>query len=61
MALTDTAVRNAKPAEKPHKLADDRGLYLLVKPDRRQALALQVPDRGQRKAAGARRLSRREP
>lgn len=32
MALTDTAVRNAKPAEKPHKLADDRGLYLLVNP-----------------------------
>jgi len=30
MALTDTAVRNAKPAEKPFKLADEKGLYLLV-------------------------------
>ncbi|MHB1247708.1 MAG: tyrosine-type recombinase/integrase [Sulfuriferula sp.] len=30
MALTDTAVRNAKPAEKPYKLADGNGLYLLV-------------------------------
>lgn len=30
MALTDTAVRNAKSAEKPYKLADEKGLYLLV-------------------------------
>jgi integrase len=30
MALTDTAVRNAKPAEMPYKLADEKGLYLLV-------------------------------
>lgn len=30
MALTDTACRNAKPAEKPRKLADEKGLYLLV-------------------------------
>lgn len=30
MALADTAVRNAKPAEKPYKLTDEKGLYLLV-------------------------------
>ena len=30
MPPTDTAVRAAKPTEKPRKLADDRGLYLLV-------------------------------
>ncbi|MGA7179247.1 MAG: integrase arm-type DNA-binding domain-containing protein [Thiobacillaceae bacterium] len=30
MPLTDTAIRNAKPAEKPYKLADTMGLYLLV-------------------------------
>ncbi|KAB2889332.1 MAG: tyrosine-type recombinase/integrase [Desulfobulbaceae bacterium] len=30
--LADTAIRNAKPKEKPYKLFDDRGLYLLVKP-----------------------------
>lgn len=30
MALTDTAIRNAKPAEKPYKLADEKGLYVLV-------------------------------
>jgi len=32
MALTDTAVRNAKPGEKPVKLFDERGLYLEVSP-----------------------------
>ena len=30
--LTDVAVRNAKPKEKPFKLADERALYLLVMP-----------------------------
>lgn len=30
MALTDTAIRNAKPREKDYKLADSGGLYLLV-------------------------------
>ncbi|MEO6561661.1 MAG: tyrosine-type recombinase/integrase [Nitrosospira sp.] len=30
MSLTDTAVRNAKPAEKPYKLTHGKGLYLLV-------------------------------
>jgi len=32
MALTDTAIRNAKPKEKPYKVADSLGLYLLVNP-----------------------------
>ena len=31
MALTDTAIRNAKPKEKQYKIADEKGLYLLVK------------------------------
>lgn len=30
MALTDTAIRNAKPAEKPVRLSDEGGLYLLL-------------------------------
>ena len=30
MALTDTAIRNAKPAEKPQKLFDGGGLFLFV-------------------------------
>ncbi len=32
LALTDTAVRNAKPGKKPLKLFDERGLFLLVTP-----------------------------
>jgi len=31
--LTDTAIRKAKPGEKPAKLADGGGLYLLLRPD----------------------------
>lgn len=33
MALTDTAIRNAKPTDKPVKLTDGGGLYLLLKPN----------------------------
>lgn len=32
MALSDTAIRNAKPAEKAVKITDGDGLYLLVQP-----------------------------
>ena len=31
MSLTDTAIRNAKPKEKPYKLTDGKGMYVLVK------------------------------
>jgi len=30
MVLTDTAIRNAKPKDKPYKVTDAQGLYLLV-------------------------------
>jgi len=30
MTLTDTAIRQAKPADKARKLFDGRGLYLLI-------------------------------
>jgi integrase len=33
MPLTDTTVRSAKPGAKPRKLADERGLYLLLNPN----------------------------
>ena len=33
MALTDTAVRNAKLKEKPYKLGDSGGLYVIVRPN----------------------------
>lgn len=32
MALSDTAIRTAKPTEKPRKLADEKGMYLLIQP-----------------------------
>jgi hypothetical protein len=32
MALTDVAVRNAKPADKQQKLFDGGGLFLLITP-----------------------------
>ncbi|MXP27155.1 integrase arm-type DNA-binding domain-containing protein [Altererythrobacter indicus] len=32
MPLTDVAIRNAKPKEKPYKLGDTLGLFLLVQP-----------------------------
>ena len=33
MPLSDVQCKNAKPKEKPYKLFDDRGLYLLVSPN----------------------------
>jgi hypothetical protein len=33
MTLTDTAIKNAKPKDRPYKLADEKGLYLLVTPN----------------------------
>jgi integrase len=32
MALTDVAIRNAKPGEKPIKLADGAGMFLMITP-----------------------------
>lgn len=32
VALTDVAIRNAKPAPKPYKMGDSHGLFLLVQP-----------------------------
>lgn len=32
MALTDTAIRNAKPRDREYKLSDSGGLYLLITP-----------------------------
>jgi integrase len=33
MALTDTAIRHARSGDKPIKLSDERGLYLLIHPN----------------------------
>lgn len=33
ISLTDTAIRNLRPTDKPFKLGDSSGLYLLIKPN----------------------------
>ena len=33
MSLTHLKIRKAKPKEKPYKLTDERGMYLLVSPN----------------------------
>ena len=33
--LSDSQIRSAKPQQKPYKLPDDRGLFLLVQPSGR--------------------------
>ena len=40
MALTDTAIRTAKPKDRDYKLADGHGLYLLVTKAGGQAVAV---------------------
>ncbi|MDG1121038.1 MAG: tyrosine-type recombinase/integrase [Glaciecola sp.] len=32
MPLSDTSIKNAKPSDKPYKLTDGGGLYMLIKP-----------------------------
>ncbi|MBC7483315.1 MAG: DUF4102 domain-containing protein, partial [Rhizobacter sp.] len=32
MPLTDTAIRKAKPGDKPIRMTDERGLYLEIAP-----------------------------
>lgn len=73
MALTDTAIRKAKPSDKAWKLADERGLYLLVTPNdsklwrlkyrfngREKKLAIgQYPDTGLKEARAKRDDARR--
>ena len=40
MALTDTAIRKAKPGAKPVKLVDGNGLFLLLQPAGGRCLTL---------------------
>ena len=54
-ALTEAQIRAAKPKEKPYKLFDERGLFMLVTATGRPAVALPVPPRWGRKATGSAR------
>ena len=73
MALTDPAIRNAKPGDKSIKLSDEKGLYVLVAPNgsrwwrfdyrfggKRKTLSLGVyPDVGLKEARARRDESRK--
>ena len=49
MALTDTAIRTTKPQEKPVKLTDGKGLYLLLNPNSSRWWRLDYRFSGKRK------------
>ena len=33
MPLSDTTIKAAKPSDKPYKLPDEKGMYLLINPN----------------------------
>jgi len=49
MALKDVNVKNAKPREKAYKLADEKGLYLYIKPNGSKAWRLKYRFLGKEK------------
>jgi integrase len=49
MALTDTKIKTAKSKEKPYKLYDQEGLYLLVNPSGSKLWRLKYPNHGKEK------------
>jgi len=59
MALTDVAVRQAKPAEKQYQLADGAGLYLLVTPAGGKLWRLKYRVSGKNSSTPIRAASRR--
>ena len=60
MALTDIVIRNAKPKDKPYKLGDALGLFLLVQPTGGKLWRLKYRVDGKEKS-WASALSRGEP
>jgi hypothetical protein len=49
MALTDIAIRNAKAKDKPYKLSDTAGLYLLINPNSKKYWRLKYRFAGKEK------------
>lgn len=49
MALTDTAIRTAKPGTKPIKMSDEKGLYLILNPNGSKWWRLDYRFEGKRK------------
>jgi len=49
MPLTDTAIKNAKAKEKPYKLADEKGMFLLINPNGSKYFRMDYRFEGKRK------------
>ncbi|MEF3076411.1 integrase arm-type DNA-binding domain-containing protein [Methylobacter sp. Wu1] len=49
MSLSDTAIRNAKPTEKPYKMPDEKGMYLFIHPNGGKYFRLDYRFDGKRK------------
>ena len=49
MALTELKIKAAKPQEKPYKLADEKGMYLLIQPSGGKLWRLDYRYEGKRK------------
>ncbi|GAA3895489.1 tyrosine-type recombinase/integrase [Sphingomonas limnosediminicola] len=52
MPLSDTAIRKARGREKPYRLTDERGLYVLVQPDGARWWRLDFTLNGKRRTMG---------
>jgi integrase len=52
MPLSDTAIRKAKGRDKPYRLTDERGLYVLVQPDGARWWRLDFSLNGKRRTMG---------
>ncbi len=50
MALTATAVKQAKPEDKPYRRTDGKGMYLLINPNGAKYWRLKYRDVGEEKA-----------
>jgi len=74
MTLTDTAIKNAKSTDKPYKLTDEKGMFLLINPNggkyfrfdyrfdgKRKTLAIGVyPDTSLKQARERRDIARKQ-
>ena len=57
MALSDTTIKAAKPLDKPYKLSDEKGLYVLINPNNSKYFRLKYRFDGKEKNISSRRLS----
>lgn len=61
MPLTDLSCKNAKPKEKPYKLADSQGLFLLASPNGSRYWRMNYRYEGKQKTLALMRAGRKHP